>query len=312
MLRYVLKRATALIPLLAAVSMIIFGMLRLTAIDPVTAILGGGQTTAEEIRNIRAKFHLDESLPRQYLRWIAGIFRGDLGLSFRYQQKVSDLVADRLPVTFGLVVFGTIFSTTMAIPTGVACACRRDTWVDRLLSGISLILVSSPVYLVSILFILFLSVFAPSIPFTGSYSNFGEYLIRILPPSLALAFGMMALMARVTRNEMIKQLDSAYVQTAIAKGLSPREVVWGHAFKNAAVPLITIGGLQFGFLIVGSVLVEIVFSLPGLGSLLVGSIQNSDYPIAQGVTLLLVTVFLLINLTVDLLYAVIDPRIQLA
>jgi peptide/nickel transport system permease protein len=122
----------------------------------------------------------------------------------------------------------------------------------------------------------------------------------------------MALMARVTRNEMIKQLDSAYVQTAIAKGLSPREVVWGHAFKNAAVPLITIGGLQFGFLIVGSVLVEIVFSLPGLGSLLVGSIQNSDYPIAQGVTLLLVTVFLLINLTVDLLYAVIDPRIQLA
>jgi peptide/nickel transport system permease protein len=312
MLRYVLKRIATLIPLLAAVSIIIFGMLRLTAIDPVTAILGGAQTTAEEIRNIRAKFHLDESLPRQYLRWIAGFFRGDLGLSFRYQQKVSDLVADRLPVTLGLVVFGSIFSTAMAIPTGVACARRRDTWVDRLLSGLSLILVSSPVYLVSILFILFLSAFAPWIPFTGSYSSFGEYLIRIIPPSLALAFGMMALMARVTRNEMIKQLDSPNVQTAIAKGLSPREVVWGHAFKNAAIPLITIGGLQFGFLIVGSVLVEIVFSLPGLGSLLVGSIQNSDYPIAQGVTLLLVTVFLLINLIVDLLYAAIDPRIQLA
>jgi peptide/nickel transport system permease protein len=309
--KYVAKRLLLLIPILFLVSITIFGMIRLSQVDPVAVILGGKQTTPEVIQNIRGKYNLNQPPVVQYGLWITGIFRGDFGVSYKYQQSVTSLIQARMPITLGLVLISSLIALAVAIPVGVASAIRKNTWVDRTLSIITLVLVSSPVFLTGILMILVVSAVFPQFAFTGSFDGFGEFLERMILPAIALAFTMIALVSRITRSSMIKQLQSDYTLTAVAKGLPGKMVIFKHALKNAVIPVITVTSIQIGAMIVGAVLVENVFSLPGIGSLLVDSIKSSDYPIVQGVTLLLVTVFLLINLAVDVLYAMIDPRIRL-
>lgn len=310
MLRYIMKRLLQFIPIIFIVSIIIFGMVRIPKIDPVAVIVGGGQASQEEINSIREKYNLNKPMVIQYYIWITGALRGDFGLSINYEQPITSLIKERLPVTLGLTLLGTLFSILIAIPVGVVTAVKKNTWVDRFLSIIILVLVSCPVYLTCILMILVISAFFPSFSFTGTFTNFSEYIQRIILPAIALAFGMIALLARVTRSSMIEQLQSNYIMTANAKGLPFKDVIFKHALKNAAVPIITICSIQIGVMMVGSVLVERVFSLSGIGSLLIDGINNSDYPIVQGVTLLLVTVFLLLNLIADIIYAFIDPRIR--
>ena len=311
MLRYVGKRLLQLIPVLIVVSIIIFGMIRISPVDPVAVILGGKQTTPEVIANIRALYHLDQPIPNQYVLWVTGVLRGDFGQGYQYKQSVTSLIRSRLPVTLGLVAISFCIMLLVSIPLGVLSAIRRNTWLDRILSVLSLILVSAPVYLICILMIMIIARIAPSVAFTGSFSNFSEFLQRMLLPSLALSFSMIALTMRVTRSSMISQLQSHYALTAVSKGLPYRMVVFKHAFKNAIIPVITIISIQVGTMIVGAVLVENVFSLPGVGSLLIDSIKASDYPIVQGITLLLVSVFLIISMLVDIVYALIDPKIRL-
>ena len=233
------------------------------------------------------------------------MFHGDFGQSYKFQQSVGSMITERIPVTLGLVGFSSIIGIAIAIPAGVLCAVKKNTWVDRIISIITIVLVSCPVFLVCILMILFLAQM-PGVNFTGTYTNVHEYLERILLPSVALSFGMLALVSRVTRTSMIKELKSKYVETAEAKGISKKQII----FKHAIIPVITVMSIQIGAMVVGSVLVENVFALPGLGSLLINAINTSDYPIVQSVMLLLVAVFLILNLIVDIIYAIIDPRIR--
>jgi len=310
MLKFAGKRIMQLLPTLFVVSVIIFVMVRGSGIDPAAAIIGDGQTSAEVMKNIYAKYNLDKPLPIQYLLWISGVLKGDFGVSYRFQQSVSSLILDRMAVTAGLAGFSSILAIIIAIPAGILCAVRKYGWLDRILSMLALVFFSSPVFLTCLLMILLLSKLAPGFAFTGSYDGFAEYLQRLLFPVIALAFHMIALTMRVTRTSMIEQLESDYVLTAKAKGLPNGMIIVKHAFKNALIPVITVSGIQIGALIVGAVLVEYVFSLPGLGSLLIESIKTSDYPIVQAISLLLVSIFLIINLIVDILYAIIDPRIR--
>lgn len=308
--KFFLKRLLQLIVVLFVVSVIIFVMVRLSATDPVAVILGGKQTSPEVIANVRAKFKLDLPPVQQYLSWVSGMLKGDFGVGYKYQQSVSELIASRLPVTLGLVAMGSFLAIIMAIPLGIICALKRNTVIDRTISIALLVLVSCPPFLTSIIMILVVTNFWPGFAVTGTYATFGEYIQRLSLPSIALAFSMIALSARVTRTSMIEQLQAKYTETGIAKGMPSKVVVYKHALKNAIIPVITVASIQIGSMIVGAVLVENVFSLAGLGALLVDAIKASDYPIVQGITMLMVLIFLLISTLVDLLYAAIDPRIR--
>jgi len=307
--RYILKRFLQIIPIFFLVSIVIFAIVRMSPTDPVTVILGGKKATEVAISAVKVKFHFDKPVAVQYLLWMKGVLTGDFGISYKYQQGVTAMIVGRLPITAGLIAFSSLIGILVAIFAGILCAVKKNTLADRTLSIVMIILVSCPVFLTSMLMILAMSHISGAV-FTGTYTNAREYLQRLLVPSLALSFSMIALIARVTRTSMIKELKSNYVETAIAKGISGRRIIFHHAFKNAVIPVITVGSIQIGAMIVGSVLVENVFALPGLGSLLINGINTSDYPIVQGITLLLVGVFLLINLLVDVLYAAIDPRIR--
>lgn len=310
MLKYILKRLLQLIPILFIVSIIIFGMVRLSTIDPVTVIVGEKRTTPEVIAQVKEKYNFNKPLPVQYIIWISGLLRGDLGVDYKNKQSVASLITGSLPVTAGLVILSSLLSVLIAIPIGIISALKKGTWVDSLLSVLSLILVSSPGFLTGILMITLISAVSPEFAFTGTFSTFGEYLQRISLPSLALAFGMVALISRVTRSSMIEQFRAGYHQTAVAKGLPSGSITFKHCFKNAVIPVVTIFGIQIGSLISGSVIVESVFSLPGIGSLLIAGINQGNYPVIEDVTLLLVTVFLLLSLMVDIIYALVDPRIR--
>lgn len=309
MVRYIGKRLLQIIPIFFVVSVLIFALVRMSPTEPITVILGGKQSTQAAVQAAQEKFHLNEPIVKQYFRWMIGMFHGDFGQSYKFQQSVGSMITERIPVTLGLVGFSSIIGIAIAIPAGVLCAVKKNTCVDRIISIITIVLVSCPVFLVCILMILFLAQM-PGVNFTGTYTNVHEYLERILLPSVALSFGMLALVSRVTRTSMIKELKSKYVETAEAKGISKKQIIFKHAFKNAIIPVITVMSIQIGAMVVGSVLVENVFALPGLGSLLINAINTSDYPIVQSVMLLLVAVFLILNLIVDIIYAIIDPRIR--
>lgn len=307
--KYILKRFIQIIPIFFLVSIVIFAIVRMSPTDPITVILGGKKATDAAIAAVKTKFHFDQPIAVQYLLWMRGIFTGDFGISYKYQQSVSGMIAARLPISLGLIIFSSMISILIAIPAGILCAVKKNTLIDRSISIIMVFLVSCPAFLASMLMILAMSHISGAV-FTGTYANVREYFQRLTVPSLVLSFGMIALIARVSRTSMIKELKSNYVETATAKGLPSTRIIFHHTFKNAVIPVITVASIQIGAMIVGSVLVENVFALPGLGSLLITGINTSDYPIVQGITLLLVGVFLLINLLVDILYAAIDPRIR--
>jgi peptide/nickel transport system permease protein len=224
---------------------------------------------------------------------------------------VSALIRERLPVTAGIVVLSSLILLIIAIPSGIVTALRQNSPLDTLLSVIQLVLVASPPFLTSILMIWVITMIAPGFRFTGSFLNFGQFLQRIILPAVALAFSMIALTSRIMKSSMVEQIQSNSHTAAIAKGLPPWKVALGHCLKNAIIPVITVFGTQFGILIVGSVLVESVFSLAGLGSILIEGIKASDYPLVQGITMLLVFVFMSISTILDILYGIIDPRIRI-
>ena len=310
MAKFIGKKLLQYVIVLFCASLIIFGMVRLNKTDPVSVIVGGKQTTKETVESIRKDFNLDKSLPEQYGIWISGIFHGDFGTSFQYRQSVSELMARRFPVTAGIVLLSTLIAIIIAIPTGILTAVKQNTPIDTFLSIFQLILVASPPFLTSILMIVCVSALAPGYAFTGSFNSFGEFLSRISLPSIALAFSMIALTSRVMKTSMVEQLQTNYKMVATAKGISDQKIIWVHCLKNALIPVITILGTQIGILMVGSVLVEEVFSLAGLGSILIDGVKAADYPVVQGITILMVFIFLTISTVLDILYMVIDPRIR--
>jgi len=285
-------------------------MSHISSTDPALVMVGGKQTSPEVLENIREKYHLNEPVWKQYMIWIGNAVQGDLGESFKMKQSVSGMIADRLPLTLQLVGMSALFTIILAIPLGILAAIKKNTWVDYLTSLISLGGVSSPVFFTGVLLVLLFSYKLDILPAFGTGDTFMGNFKYLILPSMALGLNMLALSSRITRSGMIEVLNTNYIQTAIAKGIPKRIIILKHAFKNALIPLLTVTGLQLGFLIVGTVLVEYTFGLGGIGSLIVNGVQASDYPVVQGTTLFMVTVFLFINLIVDLLYAVVDPRIR--
>lgn len=310
MLTYIVRRLLLLLPVVFLVSVLIFGLSHLAPGDPVLIMVGGHQTTADTVAAIKTKYHLDEPIYLQYYYWLTDALRGNFGESFKLKQPVMDMILSRLPLTLELVVLSTIITMILAIPLGIISAVKKTTWVDYVSSLFALVGVSSPVFFTGVLMVLLFSYKLDWLPAFGTGDGFWENLKFLILPSFALGINLIALSSRITRAGMIDVLNTNYIQTAIAKGLPQRIVILKHGLRNALIPLLTVTGLQVGFLMVGTVLVEYTFGLGGLGSLIVNGVQQSDYPVVQGTTLFMVIVFLLINLLVDVLYAVVDPRIR--
>ena len=311
MLKFIAKRLSQMVLILFAASILIFVMVRVTPSDPIASMTRGRRISEETREALIRKYHLDKSLPEQYGIWITGALRGDLGDSFDKKQPVTALIANRLPTTLQLVLMSTVVALLLAIPIGVLCAVRMNTVLDRLLSVLTLIFVASPVFLTGIILMLVFSLKLRWFPSFGTGKTFVENFRYLFLPSLALGLSMVALIERITRSSMIEQLDSDYATALTAKGISRRQIILKHCLRNSLIPVITVAGIQIGTMIVGAVLVENVFALGGIGDVLITGIKASDYPVVQGITLMMVAVFAMINLLVDIVYALIDPRIRL-
>lgn len=309
--RYVLKKLLGMIPIILIVSAVVFFLLRMSGVDPVTVMIGEKQATDELRESLKTQFNLDKPLLTQYWIWLKGVLTGDLGVDYINKQSIQELIVSRLPVTVGLVIMSSLFGMTFAIILGVIAALNRNKPADHILSVVMLFLTSVPNFVVSILVIVFCSKFIPGYSFVGAYSNFGEFLQRIFVPSLVMSLGVVAMLGRITRSSMISQLQAPHIITARAKGMDNFNVTFKHAFHNAVIPIITIAGLQFAGSVGGTVLIEQIFSLPGVGGLLISGIQQNNYPVVQILVLFMLVIYLVMSFVVDMLYAIIDPRVKL-
>jgi peptide/nickel transport system permease protein len=314
--KYVLRRLLLLVPTLIGMSLLIFVMLRLLPGD-VVDIMTAGDTPAsnEQKRALREAFGLDKPLPLQYLDWVGGIARGDLGQSLRTRESVTAILLRSVPVTLELTFLAAIMATVTAIPLGVLSAVKRDASVDYWSRVAGLIGLSFPNFWLATLVLLFTSLtfqWVPSINYISPFVDPVGNLVQMLIPAAAIALHLMATVMRMTRTMMLEVLRQDYVRTARAKGAGDRAVVYRHALRNALIPVVSVIGFQIGGLMGGSAIVEVVFGLNGIGNTLVQGIFNRDYPLIQASALFLATIFVVVNLSVDVLYGYLDPRVKLA
>ena len=315
MWKYLLRRTGASLVLLFVVATILFFSIHLLPGDPVLLILGGdtAQPTPEQIATVRAKLGLDRPLWLQYLTWLQRVTRGDLGRSLVDDRLVARDLANRLPRTLQLVIPATLLATAAGVSLGMFAARRRARLADPIASSTALMGFSMPVFVVGMLLVAVFSITLGWLPPTG-YVSFGEdaagFLRHLILPTLALSAAPIAITMRMTRSSFLEQASLDYVRTARAKGLPEPAVAWRHVLRNALLPVVTVVGLQIGGMFAGAVLVEYIFSWPGLNTLLLNSISTRDYPIIQGVVLLAAALFVFVNLITDLCYALINPRIR--
>ena len=308
---FVLKRLVSMLFILFVASILIFYMLRLFGSDPLSVILGSARATDDLKRTMTERYHLAEPLLTQYLIWIKGVLSGNFGLDYIDGQDIWQLIKTRLPITLGLVVMSTMISFAIAVIMGVAAALNRNEAVDTVLSTVMLIITGMPSFLVSIVALIIITYAFPRMSFIGAYSGFGEYLQRITIPSFIMALMPIAMLGRITRSSMIKQLQAPYIDTAKAKGIGDWSVTYKHAFHNAVIPVITAGGYMVASAVGSTVVVEQVFSIPGIGGLLVTAIQQSNYPVIQILVLFMLAVYMLMSFIIDILYTILDPRVEL-
>jgi peptide/nickel transport system permease protein len=309
---YIGRRLLATIPVIAVVAVLVFLMLRLTPGDPA-AVIAGPSATQQDIVEIRDKLGLDRPLPTQFARWVGGMFVGDFGESFFYKRQVSSLIADRIEPTLSLAALTIVLATLIAVPLGTLAAWKQGSWIDRAVMGFSVLGFSVPVFVVGYLLIGFFSVKLGWFPVQGYQriaDGVGGWLHRLVLPAFTLAVIYVALLARMTRTSVLEVLNEDYVRTARAKGLPNVKVLMRHALRNAAVPIVTVIGIGIALLIGGVVVTESVYNIPGLGRLTVDAVLARDYPTVQAVILLFSLAYVLINLAIDLLYTVLDPRIR--
>jgi len=298
---YLARRILAVVPVLFGVTLAVFSMLFLVPGDPVKMMLAEFVTSPDQIAEMRAQLHLDEPLPQQYGRFVANALRGDLGTSIRSRRPVATEIAENVASTAQLALASMAIAVAIGVPLGLLAALFRNTWLDVGSMVVALLGVSMPSFWLGLLLIFVFSLHLAWFPATG-----GGDLLHLVLPSLTLA----AIIARLTRSSMLEVLGQDYVRTARAKGLAWWGVVVRHALKNALIPIITIFGLQFGNLLAGAVIVETVFSRPGLGRLIVGGILAKDFPLVQGTVLFVAASYVMINVLVDFAYAFVDPRIR--
>jgi peptide/nickel transport system permease protein len=302
--RYVLKRVVLALPVLVGVSVVVFVAIRLIPGDPAQ-LMAGQAATQEVVQQIRQSLGLDQPLPVQYLYFLRNVVRGDLGRSLFNGAPVVEELAQRFPRTVRLALASMAVASLIGIPAGILAATRRSTWVDTAVMLVALAGVSVPVFWLGLNLILLFSVRLQWLPSFG-YETWRHLVL----PSLTLGAASTAVVARMTRSAMLEVLGQDYVRTARAKGLAERVVVSRHALRNALIPVVTVLGLQLGTLLSGAVLTETVFAWPGIGRLLVEAVLARDYPIIQGATLLIAATFVVLNVAVDVLYGLLDPRIR--
>ena len=312
MLAYALRRVVATIPVMAVVALFVFSLLYLAPGDPA-AIIAGDQATPADIDRIRASLGLDRPYLVRFGAWAWDILRGDLGTSIFTNLPVTHLIAQRVEPTLSLMVLTLVFAVVVAVPMGVLAAWQQGTLIDRAVMLLAVFGFSVPVFVVGYLLAYAFALQLEWLPVQG-YTPIAKgvwpWLSSLILPVLTLGGAFIALIARITRATMLEVLSQDYVRTARAKGVGQRPILFVHALKNAAVPIVTVIGLGVAGLIGGAVVTESVFAIPGIGRLVVDSILRRDYPIIQGVVLIFSFVYVLVNLGVDLLYSVFDPRIR--
>ncbi len=333
-IRYLMKRLIYLIGILIFITLFTFTILRISPGDPVDLMLRGEEEISQEdIDRMTEQLGLDKPFHIQLYTFASGVARGDLGYSFYMKRPVWDLIKERFPASLELAIFAMFISFAIGVPIGIIAAVKQNSLVDRLIMGINFLGVSMPAFWFGILLMLFFSVYLGVLPTMGR-SVYGMYptnitgllvvdsiltmnkpalvtaLRHLILPALALGMGYSAIIARILRSSMLEVLSQDYINVARSKGMRPPRVVLRHALRNALIPMITVAGLEAGSLLGGNIVIETVFTWPGLGSLIIGSIFARDYPVVQAGVIFFALVFVMINLIVDIAYTLVDPRIR--
>jgi peptide/nickel transport system permease protein len=314
MLKFIIRRVLLMIPILLGVSLVTFIIVRSIPGDPVRVLLGAdARSTPEQIANIRKAYGLDQPLPVQYLKWLQHVVTGDLGKSLRTGRPLTTELQLRLPVTAQLAAFAAIIGLIPAMLFGVLAALKRNSRLDWMTTLTALLGISVPNFFLATLLVLLFSFKLRWLPNVG-YKPFlddplGNLQLMILP-AISLGLPFMAIIMRFTRSAVLEVMGQEYVRVARAKGLPQARVILRHVLPNAGIPVLTVAGIQVAALLGGTVIVEQIFALPGVGRYIYEAIANRDYPVVQSVTLVMATIFVLVSLIVDILYAVLDPRLR--
>jgi len=303
MRRFILRRVILGVLVCMTVLVISFGLTRVAG-DPALAV-AGPQATAKDVTAIRTAYGLDRPLPEQFVNWVAAVAQGDLGRSYLFREPVANLIRARLPVTLTLGLVGLGFALLIALPLGIVAALHEGTATDRLVMLVALLGQAMPSFWLALLLIIGLGLRLQWLPISG-LDDWTGYIL----PGLVLAFSAIPALMRLTRSGMVDALGSDYIRTARAKGLSRASIVLKHAARNAAMPVVAIAAVQLGFMLGGSIVIESVFSLPGIGYLAWESISKNDFPVVQAVVLLLAVIYIALALFADLLNAALDPRLR--
>lgn len=313
---YFLRRLAVFPLVMLGVSVVVFVAIRLVPGDAITAMLGteGGMLTPAQRASLTAYFGLDQNWAVQYLRWLGGLVRGDLGISVTYGQAVSTLILERFPLTLQLALMSMVIALMIGLPAGVFAATRAERPSDLIVRVFAMLGQSMPNFVVALLSIYLLSAVFGVLPAIGRFVPLTQdplgNLAQLILPAIALGTAFAAAVTRISRAAMLDILSEDYVRTARSQGFSGRYVIWRHALPNALIPVLTLSGVEFGYLLGGAVIVEQIFALPGLGRVVLDAILQRDYALVQGVVLFIAFNFLLVNLLVDLAYAALDPRIR--
>jgi len=314
---YIIRRLIQIVIVLILLTIFVFFIMRLLPGDPILIFIGQSQNvqalSPEMYDHLRHEYGLDQPLIMQYLNWLGDLFRGDLGKSISYSQNIGRLLLERFPVTLLLGVIALLISTFLGIAVGVMAAVRRGKWVDKIITPLSYIGITIPVFWLGILMIYAFGLklhWLPTLGFTSPFDDFGKSVKQMIMPVICLSVFGLASNARLMRSSMLEVIRQDYIRTAWSKGLRERLVIFRHALKNSLIAVITLIGMGASSIFGGSVLVETVFAIPGIGRLMVSSIFGQDYIVVQDITLIIAIVILFINLAVDLTYGWFDPRIR--
>ncbi|KRA97712.1 glutathione ABC transporter permease [Devosia sp. Root685] len=316
-MNYVAQRLLTFPLILLGVSVLVFVSIRLVPGDAITAMLGteAGLLTPAQRAALAAYFGIDQPIWSQYLRWLSGLFQGDLGISSIYGRPVFSVILERFPLTLQLALMSMVIALGVGVPLGVFAATRNEKPSDLVVRILAMLGQSTPSFVIGVLIIYVLSVFFGVVPAMGTFTPlFVDPLASIsqlIFPAITLGFAFAASVTRISRSAMLDVLSDDYIRTARSKGASQRSVVWRHALPNALIPVVTLSGVEFGYLLGGAVIVEQIFALPGLGRLVLDAITQRDYALVQGTVLFIAFNFLVVNLLVDLAYVALDPRIRI-
>lgn len=316
-MNYVVQRLITFPLILLGVSILVFVAIRMVPGDAITAMLGteAGLLTPDQRAALANYFGIDQPVWSQYLRWIGGVFQGDLGISTIYGKPVMTVILERFPLTLQLALMSMVIAMSVGIPLGVLAATRNERPSDLGIRMLAMLGQSTPSFVVGVLIIFILSVFFGFVPAMGTFTPLLQDPLasigQLIFPAITLGFAFAASVTRIARSSMLDVLSDDYIRTARSKGASPRSVVWRHALPNALIPVVTLAGVEFGYLLGGAVIVEQIFALPGVGRLTLDAITQRDYALVQGSVLFIAFNFLVVNLLVDLAYVALDPRIRI-